>query len=129
MSSPLTPGGLAPAYPVVWDSRMSLYVADSSVDLSNLSVKLAMVLGRLASMHFLLFDQQLIVTHGKDGQHVVNSKHYVGKAVDVRVRDKDRAQQGVFLAVLGYFVPGYGLAVFDERARAGETHFHIEEAN
>jgi hypothetical protein len=128
MSSPLTPGGLAPGYPVVWDSRTSLYVADSSVDLSNLSAKLVVVLGRLASMHFLLFDQQLIVTHGKDGQHVASSRHYSGHAVDVRVRDKDRTQQGVFLAVLGYYVPGFGLAVFDERARPGETHLHIEEA-
>ncbi len=129
MSSPLTPGGLAPRYPVIFESKSQLYVADSSVDLSNLSPKLAVVLTRLASVHWLLFDQQMIVTHGKDGKHVPNSKHYVGKAVDVRVRDKDRTQQLTFLAVLGYFVSVFGLAVFDERARSGETHFHIEEAN
>jgi hypothetical protein len=129
MSSTLTPGAPAPPFPAVWNSEKKLYIADPSVDLSNLSAKLNVALQQLASIHLLMFGLQMIVTHGADGQHVTRSKHYTGQAVDVRVRDKSPTQQLAFANVLQYFVAPFGIAVYDERARDGQSHFHIEEAN
>jgi len=49
--------------------------------------------------------------------------------VDVRSWDKDREGQLMFAVVLAFLVLRYNLAVFDERARDGRPHFHVEEAD
>jgi len=49
--------------------------------------------------------------------------------MDVRSRDKDRAQQLAWLMVLGHLATVYNLAIFDERERDANPHIHIEEAD
>lgn len=129
MSSPPNPAVPVLSFPLPQNWNAYLERAGVSVDCSNISQKLLLALGKAAICHYALFNEPLIVVHGNDGQHAANSKHYAWKAVDLRVRDKDRSQQDTFLNVLASLSYAFGLAVFDERMRDGEPHFHVEEAN
>lgn len=74
------------------------------------------------------------VTSMTSGKHNVGSKHYQGRAVDVRTRDKTPAQ----IAAIKKEAARRGFRVIDERTRPagqkvwGGPHLHIEasvEAN
>ena len=73
-------------------------------------------------------EYNFVVTSAKDGTHNVGSKHYLGKAIDVRTRDKTEFEINRFIKICR----GCGLIVRDERRKPvgqkvwnGE-HLHIE---
>jgi hypothetical protein len=129
MSSVAVPPVPPASFPLPKNWPTYLERVSSAVDCQYLDQKLLLPLGKAAMCHYALFGEPLYVAHGHDGVHAPASKHYTWKAVDLRVRDKDRAQQDTFLAVLSCLSYSFGLAVFDERMRDGEPHFHVEEAN
>ena len=66
-------------------------VKDSSVNLDGLVPE---VRARLSGMEacrtaalILVGTQEMVITSAKDGKHKDGSKHYEGKAVDLRIRD------------------------------------------
>lgn len=70
----------------------------------------------------------LVVTADKNGKHNAGSRHYEGKAVDVRTRDKSKEE--IDLAILK--LREFGFWVFDERERPkgqkvwSAPHVHVE---
>lgn len=106
----------------------SVHLKDVGVSISNLDPKLILLLRILGPQHQALFNRPLVVTSGNDGEHAPNSKHYIGKAVDLRATDKTNEETVVFLELLVYLARVYGLAVFDERAQPAAGHIHVEVA-
>jgi hypothetical protein len=119
------PGWSLPGGPL----PLHLALSGPSVDVTKTTPKLRLFLSKLATVHYELFDLPLMVTAGSDGMHAVNSRHYTGRAVDIRSLDKDRASNLLFLHVLNYLSASFKLAVFDERERPGQPHIHVEEAD
>ena len=64
---------------------------DGSVNLEGLvpevREKLAVMEAARASALKVLLAGEMVVTSARDGVHGVNSKHYTGEAVDLRIRD------------------------------------------
>lgn len=124
MSIPVKPAGVpstaaaaqAPAY----------VTASPAVQLEGVNQNLLNFCGYLALVHRLLFSAPLVITSGKDSQHVAGSLHAEGLAVDIRTRDLAPDAQLCLLAVLNYAAPENKIAVFDERALGGEAHIHLE---
>lgn len=81
---------------------------------------------QLAYLHFLLFGLPLVITSGKDGAHVSNSLHNVGRALDFRTHDKSDQENQVFLSILAWAAPLQTCRVFDERVGEGGAHLHLE---
>lgn len=75
-----------------------------------------------------LFDTPVFITSARDGNHVQNSKHLQGKAVDFRTKNLPPKWEPVFLLVLGVLSDRFKLAVFDESNLPGEPHIHVEVA-
>ena len=101
---------------------------DSSVSLIGVAPVLISFLTRLGLIHMHLFDSILTVTSARDAVHGKGSKHYIGKAVDLRISDLPQRSVAVFLMVLYELTPRYKLAVFDEEQLPGEAHVHVELA-
>jgi len=82
----------------------------------------------LNKMMALAKSKGFTVTSTVDGKHNSGSKHYRGKAMDVRTYDKTDAQIQEFMK----FMRGQGYKVVDERKRPpnqavwGGAHLHIE---
>jgi hypothetical protein len=106
-----------------------VYLAEMSVDLDPVAGELRAFVGDVAQVYFYLFGRSLVVTSGKDGKHTGGSKHYTGKAIDVRSHDLDPGEQVIFLAILAYMSPEKGIGVFDERGLSSGPHWHIELLN
>jgi hypothetical protein len=102
---------------------------DAAVNVASLVPELTTALAKLGRIHLDLFNKPLIVTSGNDGQHKSGSKHYVNKAVDARMVDKNQAEQGLFIAVIVHLAPVLHLMLFDERQQPGSDHIHLETAD
>lgn len=111
----------------VWWSTEDVQVASTAVDVSKLDSALADFLRAAAQLHRFLFGKPMVITSGNDGNHLAHSAHYLNFAADIRSRDLDLAQQLIFGLVLSYIALRYKIAVFDERAAAGE-HWHVQTA-
>lgn len=114
-------------------STLNSVSADDVIKLAGPQVNFADVVKPLLEfavhmgyVHRILFGVPLVVTSGKDSVHSQGSLHNTGRAVDVRVRDLDEADQNVFIAVLTWAAPARQVAVFDERALGAESHVHLE---
>jgi len=81
---------------------------------------------QLAYLHFLLFGLPLVITSGRDGDHVPTSLHKIGRALDFRTHDKTAEEMQVFLSILAFAAPGQMCRVFDERIGQGGEHVHVE---
>jgi hypothetical protein len=103
-------------------------LASAEVNMAGVNSGLQEFIARLGMLHASLFGKPLVITSGRDAVHGNGSKHYVGKAVDIRTHDKTDAQCIVLLTVLADVAPQLGIAVFDERALGTEAHIHIELA-
>lgn len=101
---------------------------DTTVNVASLVPELTTALAKIGRAHLDLFDKPLIITSANDGQHKTGSKHYVNKAVDVRMTDKTLEEQAIFIDVLMYFDSKLKLMLFDERQEPGSDHVHIETA-
>lgn len=53
----------------------------------DLSSQMLIAIGYLWGIFLRLFNVQLVITSGTDSIHSINSLHYVGKAIDIRIRD------------------------------------------
>lgn len=102
---------------------------DATVNVASLVPELTTALAKLGRLHLELFDKPIIITSGNDGKHAAASKHYVNKAVDMRMFDKTDAQQALWIDVLFYMDKELHLMLFDERQLAGSDHVHIETAD
>jgi hypothetical protein len=103
-----------------------LLPGSNEVEIEGVEPALMQLAALLAYLHFLLFGEPLVITSGRDGEHVPTSLHKVGRALDFRTHDKTGEQMGAFLAVLAYLAPRHECRVFDERVGAGGEHVHIE---
>jgi hypothetical protein len=102
---------------------------DNTVNVANLVPELTTALAKIGRVHMDLFNKPLIITSANDGKHSPVSKHYVNKAVDLRMFDKDTEEQALFVDVLMYFDSKLRLMLFDERQEPGSDHVHIETAD
>lgn len=125
MSAPDPIATPAPAYMVPPDVQLG----SPTVNLAGCDARIQQFVARLGSVHQMLFNLPLVVTSGRDAMHGNGSKHYIGKAVDIRTHDKSEAQCLALLAVLNQVAPSLGLGIFDERALGTEAHIHIELAD
>ena len=101
---------------------------DSAVILDGVDAKLIAALRVIGLVHLHLFDCPVIVTSARDQEHGVNSKHYKGLAVDLRLSDLRASWYVPFLSVLYVLSDRFGLAIFDEHNLAGSSHVHVELA-
>lgn len=68
----------------------------------------------------------LIITAGRDGQHMEGSKHYTDEAIDLRSHNfPSRAAAVVFVSRLGSIL-GRRFSVLFEDAGTSNEHFHIQ---
>lgn len=101
-------------------------LASPEVVVDGVDERLLAYAEHLGMIHLLLFGRNLVITSGKEGKHVQNSFHELGRALDVRTEDKDAVEQLVFLNVVSFSAPARGVAVFDERSTHDEKHVHLE---
>lgn len=105
---------------------LGLQAASPDVVLDGVDPRLMSYAEHLGMVHRLLFGKDLVITSGKEGKHVQNSFHGLGRALDVRTEDKDQEEQLVFMTVVSFSAPAQGVAVFDERATHDAKHVHLE---
>lgn len=105
---------------------LGLAVATPDVVLEGVDERLMKYVEHLGMIHQLLFGRPLTITSGKEGKHVQNSFHGLGRAIDARTQDKDAEEQLVFMTVLSFSAPAQGVAVFDERSTHDAKHVHLE---
>ncbi len=108
------------------DLPLGLAVADNTVVLDGVNAHFMEYLAHLGMIHKLLFGTDLVITSGKDGQHVAGSLHPLGLAVDLRTRDKTPEQFDLWMHVLSYSADAVPIAVFDERNVPPGKHLHLE---
>ena len=109
-------------------STPALVRASDSVNIADLHTNLQVFMAWLANAHKALFNCPLVVTSGKDAIHGTGSKHYSGRAFDMRTHDKSDLENSVLIIVICAVSAKYGIACFDERALGAEAHIHIELA-
>ncbi len=103
-----------------------LIAGSDSVEIEGVEPKLMAFAVQLGYLHFFLFGQPLVITSGRDGEHVPTSLHKIGRALDFRTHDKTEGEMQVFLGILAYAAPHQMCRVFDERVGAGGEHVHVE---
>jgi hypothetical protein len=108
------------------DLPLGLGVASQDVVLEGVDPRLLKYAEHLGMIHRLVFGKDLVITSGKEGKHVQNSFHEIGRALDVRTEDKDQEEQLVFMTLVSFSAPAQGVAVFDERSTHDAKHVHLE---
>jgi len=108
------------------DLPMGVELANDRVVLDGVHDKLLAFISQLGMVHRLIFGHDLIITSGKDGEHVPGSLHYTGRAVDARTVDKDPEGVALFIHILAFAASSMPLAYFDERNKPGGAHIHLE---
>lgn len=101
---------------------------DKTVNVADIAPALKTFLSVAGKAHIVLFAIPLVVTSGRDGNHVASSKHGEGKAVDLRITDLLPEDQPAWLAMLRTLCMRLHLAMFDESFAPGMGHVHIEIA-
>ena len=122
MSIPIKPAAIAapPAEPKYYE------LASPAVVMEGVAEPLVAFVEYLGLVHHVVFNRPLIITSGKDAVHVAGSLHAEGRAVDIRTKDLLPDEQQLLLSLLAYAGPANHMAVFDERALAGQEHIHLE---
>lgn len=98
---------------------MSTWNIKPGVVEGDLTSELAAALDSARSL-FASFGQPFTVTSLSEGQHVANSKHYIGQAADLRTRDVDPATVPTLVAGLRAQL-GSGYTVLNEG-----DHIHVQ---
>jgi len=101
-------------------------LASPAVILDGVNAELLSFVDYLGIVHRVVFSKPLVITSGKDGQHVQSSMHPAGLAVDIRTRDLLPDEQQLLILLLAYATPANHIAVFDERALGADQHIHLE---
>lgn len=74
---------------------------------------------------FKIYEEDVELTHGTDGQHSYGSLHYVGQAVDIRSHNFDEARKGLIVDE-GKKSLGAQFDFFLENHLTPNEHFHLE---
>ena len=53
----------------------------------NMDSGITNIIDLLDTIHFQIVQRPTIITSARDGSHNPNSKHYIGKAIDIRTND------------------------------------------
>lgn len=101
---------------------------DSTVNLIGVDGALLSYCRKLGLIHLNAFDKPAVITSGKDSVHGQNSKHYVGKAIDVRLGDLDKNQRTLILGFAYDIADVFRVSLMAERDAASVEHLHIELA-
>lgn len=101
---------------------------DASVNLMGVDGALLTYAGKLGMVHLHAFDKPAVITSGKDSVHGTGSKHYTGKAIDVRLGDLDKNQRTLFLGFAYEIADLYKVSLMAERDAANVEHLHVELA-
>ena len=101
---------------------------DSAVNLIGVDGSLLSYCGKLGLIHLHAFDKPAVITSGKDQVHGTGSKHYQGKAVDVRLGDLDKNQRTLFIGFAYEIADVFKVSLMAERDGTGVEHLHIELA-
>src|SRR5215813_14079472 len=88
---------------------------DATVNVASLVPELTTALAKLGRLHLELFNKPLVITSANDGKHAAASKHYVNRAVDLRMTDKSDVEQSLWLDILFFCDKEMKLMLFDER--------------
>jgi hypothetical protein len=120
MSTPETPPTNVSLLPLYCE------LANPNIVLQGVDGALLAFVGKMARLHQMLFDKLLVITSGRDGEHVPGSAHYKGKAIDVRSQDLGESGELMFAACLAFSAPMNGVCVYDERAQVPGGHWHLE---
>jgi len=116
-----------PASPAAKTPFPQFVIAKSpEVSLEGLHERLMNYLACLGIVHQALWSCPAVVTSARDQIHGKGSKHYEGKAVDIRVSDVPADSRDRLLAVVLVLCDRFQLTVFDERNLPGAGHFHVE---
>jgi hypothetical protein len=99
------------------------------VNMTQIDPKLVKFLNVLGMVHLPLFGLVVVVTSGRDSQHVAGSKHGIGQAVDIRVVDKQIQWRAAFLLVCDVIAEQCRLTIFNESNSPSSPHLHIEVAS
>ena len=104
-----------------------LEVADMAVNVTGIDPFIQAFLSAAAALHWVLFQLPLVVTSARDSHHGPGSKHYVGKAADIRSKDLTVEQANEFAQKIVPLQAGAKVGIFDERF-IGSPHWHVETA-
>jgi len=121
MTTPNTP----PNQPAP-ESGAPVDLANPSVVVEGVSPTLLDFVAQLGWIHRALFGANLVITSGKDGQHVAGSLHAEGRAVDLRVNDLIPEHANLFVHCVTTFLVEWDCRLFDERVGPGGPHLHLE---
>lgn len=99
---------------------------DVNVQLDTIDEQLKTFLRIAGLAHVVMFSKPVVVTSGRDGNHVASSKHASGKAVDLRISDLFPGDAPAWLAMLRVLCERMHLACFDESFAPGMGHVHVE---
>lgn len=103
-----------------------LAVKDNAVNLEGLNEKIVLFLAAAAQVHAALFHVPLVVTSGKDQEHISHSKHFIGRAVDLRLSDLDAVGQTICHIAFTYLACKCECGIFWEFTETPESHLHVE---
>jgi uncharacterized protein YcbK (DUF882 family) len=88
------------------------------VSLKKLQSQMAAAIPMVAAV-YAKYKYDTVITSGDDGKHSMNSLHYVGRALDFRIRHVKSDDIGPIAAELRQALPGYDVV-------RETTHIHIE---
>lgn len=94
-------------------------IIKAGVDVEGLTVE-ALIILLVAEPLWRKYGEELVLTAGLDGEHMTNSLHYVGKAVDLRTKYFNVATQKVVARELRKRLGSQYDVVFHK------THIHVE---
>ena len=91
----------------------------AGVDLTNMSPKAIQVVA-LAAPLWTALGEEIVVTSGREGNHMKGSKHYLGEAIDFRTRYfPDSVKRALAVCLQHRLGDAYDVVV-------ESTHIHVE---
>jgi hypothetical protein len=99
---------------------------DAAVNFSQLDTELLLFCAAAAQLHSVLFHKPLVITSARDSKHGEHSKHYAGKAVDIRLHDIEPLGLLLFVSGCDYMAGHAGCGVFHEFPGTDDEHLHVE---
>ena len=95
------------------------------VSVTTLAPQIILAIAVAESVYKEITGTNLIITSGCDGQHLPNSKHYLGLAVDLRTKHLGRDRKVMVLTKLKECLGAEYLVLFENVDQPNE-HFHIQ---
>jgi len=96
------------------------------VNLSSVRPAPFFAMGVFQALFIQIAAKSLTVASANDGNHMENSKHFVGEAFDVRTRNVPEGQVTAILIEARKILEPLGYDVVDETMKPGAPHIHCE---